>query len=120
MPEDLEAIEQKMRELAAQDLPYERQMWPREEAKAFFEQRGEPLKVQLIDEKTAGQTDVSCYTIKDQRHVRRLLRRPARAVHRQAQGVQAAEHVERVLEGRRAQPADAAHLRHRVPRPTRI
>ena len=65
MPEDLEAIEKKMRELAAQDLVYERQMWPREEAKAFFAQRGEPLKVQLIDEKTEGQREVSCYTIKD-------------------------------------------------------
>jgi threonyl-tRNA synthetase len=64
-PEDLEAIEQKMKELASQDLVYERQLWPRDEAKAFFEQRGEPLKVQLIDEKTEGQTHVSCYTIKD-------------------------------------------------------
>jgi threonyl-tRNA synthetase len=65
VPEDLERIEQKMKELAAQDLPYERQMWPREEAKAFFARRGEPLKVQLIEEKTEGQTEVSCYTIKD-------------------------------------------------------
>lgn len=65
VPEDLEKIEQKMKELAAQDLPYERQMWPRERAKDFFAKRGEPLKVQLIEEKTAGQTDVSCYTIKD-------------------------------------------------------
>ena len=65
VPEDLEAIEAKMKELAAQDLVYERQMWPREEAKAFFAKRGEPLKVQLIDEKTEGQTEVSCYTIKD-------------------------------------------------------
>ena len=55
VPEDLNSIEQKMRELAQQDLPYERQMWPREEAKAFFAERGEPLKVQLIDEKTQGQ-----------------------------------------------------------------
>ena len=65
VPEDLERIEAKMRELAAQDLPYERQMWPREEALAFFAQRGEPLKVQLIEEKTTGQSHVSCYTIKD-------------------------------------------------------
>ena len=65
VPEDLDAIEQKMRELAAEDLVYERQMWPREEAKAFFAKRGEPLKVQLIDEKTEGQREVSCYTIKD-------------------------------------------------------
>ena len=42
-----------------------RQHWPREDAKQFFGGRGEPLKVQLIDEKTEGQRDVSCYTIKD-------------------------------------------------------
>jgi threonyl-tRNA synthetase len=65
VPEDLEAIEAKMRELAAADLPYERQLWPREEALAFFAKRGEPLKVQLIEEKTAGQSHVSVYTIKD-------------------------------------------------------
>jgi threonyl-tRNA synthetase len=65
VPEDLEAIEQKMREMARQDLPYERQMWPREEARQFFGSRGEPLKVQLIDEKTEGHEAVSCYTIKD-------------------------------------------------------
>jgi threonyl-tRNA synthetase len=65
VPEDLETIEKKMRELAGEDLVYERQMWPREEAKAFFAGRGEPLKVQLIDEKTEGQREVSCYTIKD-------------------------------------------------------
>jgi threonyl-tRNA synthetase len=65
VPEDLDAIEKKMKELASQDLPYERQMWPREEAIRFFDERGEPLKVQLIEEKTAGQPDVSCYTIKD-------------------------------------------------------
>ena len=65
VPEDLVAIEHRMRELASADLPYERQMWPREEAIRFFRDRGEPLKVQLIEEKTAGQSEVSCYTIKD-------------------------------------------------------
>ena len=65
VPEDLEAIEAKMKEFVSQDLVYERQLWPREEAKAFFEKRGEPLKMQLIDEKTEGQQDVSVYTIKD-------------------------------------------------------
>jgi threonyl-tRNA synthetase len=65
VPEDLAAIEAKMRELAAADLPYERQLWPREEALAWFARRGEPLKVQLIEEKTAGQSHVSVYTIKD-------------------------------------------------------
>src|SRR5260221_9903758 len=65
VPEDLDAIEQKMKALASQDLVYERQMWPREEAKAFFAKRGEPLKVQLIEEKTERQREVSCYTIRD-------------------------------------------------------
>ena len=65
VPEDLEKIEARMRELAGQDLIYERQIWPRDEALAFFAKRGEPLKVQLIEEKTAGQSHVSCYTIKD-------------------------------------------------------
>jgi threonyl-tRNA synthetase len=65
LPEDLAKIEAKMRDLAGQDLPYERQIWPRDEAIRFFRERGEPLKVQLIEEKTAGQTEVSCYTIKD-------------------------------------------------------
>lgn len=65
VPEDLEAIERKMKQLAAEDLVYQRQMWPRSEAQAFFAGRGEPLKVQLIDEKTAGQSHVSCYTIKN-------------------------------------------------------
>jgi threonyl-tRNA synthetase len=65
VPDDLERIEKKMAEMAAQDLPFERQLWNREQAKAFFTARHEPLKVQLIEEKTAGQTDVSCYVIKD-------------------------------------------------------
>ena len=65
VPEDIDAIEKRMREMAQQDLPYQRQMWSREEAKKFFGSRGEPLKVQLIDEKTEGQSEVSCYTIKD-------------------------------------------------------
>jgi threonyl-tRNA synthetase len=63
VPEDLEAIEKKMKEFAAKDLPYERKMLPKQEAKADFERRGEPLKVELIEEK--GGDVVSCYTIDD-------------------------------------------------------
>jgi threonyl-tRNA synthetase len=65
VPEDLEAIEAKMREMAERDYPFQRQLWPRDEAIKFFRERGEPLKVQLIEEKTAGQRHVSCYTIRD-------------------------------------------------------
>ncbi len=63
VPEDLEAIERRMQELAARDLRYERRMLPKEEAKAHFARLGEPLKVQLIEEK--GGPVVSCYAIED-------------------------------------------------------
>ena len=59
--EDLDAIEAKMRELASQDLAYERKMMSKGEAKRYFADRGEPLKVQLVEEK--GGPVVSCYTI---------------------------------------------------------
>ena len=63
VPEDLEAIERKMVELASRDLRYERKMMPKAEAAAYFGERGEPLKVQLIEEK--GGPVVSCYAIED-------------------------------------------------------
>ncbi len=63
VPEDLEAIEQKMKELASQDLGYKRRLMPKEEARVFFSKRGESLKVQLIEEK--GGPVVSCYAIDD-------------------------------------------------------
>ena len=63
VPEDLAAIEKKMKELSSQNLPYVRKMLPKEEAKAHFGKKGEPLKVQLIEEK--GGPVVSCYTIDD-------------------------------------------------------
>ena len=63
VPEDLVAIEEKMRELAKRDLAYERKMLPKADAKAYFAGKGEPLKVQLIEEK--GGDVVSCYTIED-------------------------------------------------------
>ena len=63
VPEDLEAIERKMADLAARDLRYERKMMPKADAVAYFGDRGEPLKVQLIEEK--GGPVVSCYTIED-------------------------------------------------------
>jgi threonyl-tRNA synthetase len=63
VPEDLEKIEQRMREIAARDLPFVRVMKPKADAKAFFAGRHEPLKVELIEEK--GGPVVSCYDIKD-------------------------------------------------------
>src|SRR4029079_15827863 len=62
VPEDLAAIEQRMKEIAARDLPCAVDLRPREEAKAYFAARGEPLKVQLIEEKSGPVA--SCYDIK--------------------------------------------------------
>ena len=92
IPGDLEAIEKKMKELAQQDLPYERQLWPRDQAMAFFAKHGEPLKVQLIEEKTEA-IRKSPATDQDKR-LRRLLRR-SHVPTPQAEGVQSAQHVER-------------------------
>ena len=61
VPEDLTAIEQKMKEFASNNLPFERRMLSKEEAKDYFHDKAEPLKVQLIEEK--GGPVVSCYTI---------------------------------------------------------
>ena len=47
-PEDLEKIEARMRELAKHDLPFSREEMPREKAIRFFEERGEPFKVEIL------------------------------------------------------------------------
>ena len=85
-------------------------MIPKDEAKAYFAARGEPLKVQLIEEK--GGAVVSCYAIDDVfidfctgPHVPSTGRLKA---------FKLLTHLERLLEGRRAEPADAAGLRHGV------
>ena len=49
--EDFAKIEAKMAELQKADLPYERVHYPKEEGKKLFEQMGEFLKCQLIEEK---------------------------------------------------------------------
>ncbi len=49
--EDLEKIEAKMRELVKADLPNERVYYPKEEGLKIFDQMGEFLKCQLIEEK---------------------------------------------------------------------
>src|SRR5512134_2400669 len=60
---DLAKIEQKMRELVAQDLKYEPAIMAKEEAIDYFSRQGERLKVELIQEK-AGEK-LSCYKLGD-------------------------------------------------------
>ncbi|MCL2452592.1 MAG: threonine--tRNA ligase [Alphaproteobacteria bacterium] len=48
-PEDFPAIEKKMAEIIARDKPFTKEIWTREEAKAWFEKEGEAFKVELVD-----------------------------------------------------------------------
>jgi len=59
-PEDLEKIEARMREIVAANHPITRSEMSREEAIRFFEERGEPYKVELIRE--IPEETVSLYT----------------------------------------------------------
>jgi threonyl-tRNA synthetase len=54
-PADLETIQAKMEELAAQDLPVTRVVKRREDAMAFFRQLGEEYKAQIIESIPAGE-----------------------------------------------------------------
>src|SRR2546428_6849964 len=58
---DLPAIEKRMRDIASRNLAYRRDEIPKAEAMRLFQERDEPLKGELIDEK-AGET-VSVYYI---------------------------------------------------------
>lgn len=49
-PEDLEKIEAEMRQLVAQDLPFQRREVPWAEAVAFFEREGETYKIEILQE----------------------------------------------------------------------
>jgi threonyl-tRNA synthetase len=59
-PEDLEAIEKKMAELARKDEPVTREEWKRDDAVKFFEGQGEHYKAEIIASIPAGQT-ISLY-----------------------------------------------------------
>ncbi|WP_119286373.1 threonine--tRNA ligase [Azohydromonas sediminis] len=59
-PEDLEAIEQRMRELAAKDEPVVRRVLPRDEAVAYFKSLGEHYKAEIISSIPPGE-EVSLY-----------------------------------------------------------
>ncbi|MBN2123076.1 MAG: threonine--tRNA ligase [Deltaproteobacteria bacterium] len=58
--EDLPVIEEKMREIIDQDLPFTRKEVSREEALSFFRNQGEDYKIELIED--LGADCVSLYT----------------------------------------------------------
>jgi threonyl-tRNA synthetase len=58
-PEDLSAIEKRMRELSQKDIPIQKRILPKKEALRLFKEKGQELKVELIEEK--GDKEVTCY-----------------------------------------------------------
>jgi threonyl-tRNA synthetase len=52
--DDLAEIEEKMQELAARDVPYEREPVSKEEAMRYFTEKGAPYKQELIEELEDG------------------------------------------------------------------
>ena len=59
-PEDLQAIEARMAELAEADLPVEREVMDRDDAVAFFRGIGEEYKARIIEDIPAGES-ISLY-----------------------------------------------------------
>ena len=59
-PDDLPRIEARMREIIKRDKPFQKEVWSREKAKAFFREKGEHFKVELVDAIPAGE-DVKVY-----------------------------------------------------------
>ncbi len=58
-PDDLQLIEEKMRELAKKDIPIQRLTLSKKEALRIFKEMGQKLKVELIEEK--GDKEVTCF-----------------------------------------------------------
>ena len=61
VPEDLAAIEKKMREIIGKNAPFTKQVWSRDKAKEHFRSKGEHFKVELVDAIPAGE-DVKIYS----------------------------------------------------------
>ncbi len=54
--DDLAAIEGEMRKIIARDAPFTKEEWSRDQAKAFFREKGEDFKVELVDAIPAGES----------------------------------------------------------------
>lgn len=59
-PEDLPTIEKKMREIIARGAEFTKEIWTRDQAKAYFAEQGETYKVELVDAIPADQ-DIKIY-----------------------------------------------------------
>jgi threonyl-tRNA synthetase len=106
--DDLAAIEARMAEISAKDLPVHRRVLPRDVAIEHFKNIGEHYKAEIISAIPAGES-ISLYGQGDWED---SVPRTACPEHRQAQSVQAHESSGRLLARRFAQRNAAADLRH--------
>jgi threonyl-tRNA synthetase len=60
-PDDLVAIEKRMEEIIKRDLPIQREVWEREDAKRAFAALGETYKVQIIEDVIPPGEELSIY-----------------------------------------------------------
>ena len=115
-PEDLEKIEARMAASVKADHPFVRRELPPEEGRAFFEQRDQPFKVEILDDlATKAKADgapMPPTTVYEHGPFVDLCRGPARREHGQDRAVQAPRGLRGVL-ARRPEAARApADLRH--------
>lgn len=61
VPDDLPKIESRMREIIKEGLPVTREMWDRTDAIAYFENKGESYKAEIIRDAPPEDTQVSLY-----------------------------------------------------------
>ncbi len=59
-PDDFAAIEKKMAEIIARDRPFTKEVWTRDQARSWFETKGEAFKVELVDAIPPGE-DLKIY-----------------------------------------------------------
>ncbi len=60
-PDDLATIEARMQEIVGRDLPIQREVWGREDAKRTFANIGETFKVEIIEDVIPENEEVSVY-----------------------------------------------------------
>jgi threonyl-tRNA synthetase len=111
-PEILTKIEEEMRKICKEKIKLERFELPREEALKFMEEKGEPYKVELINDLPGRR-----HQLLQAGRLHRPVRRPPSGLHRPHQGQRhQADCLQRCLLARRFQPqAASAHLRRGFP-----
>ena len=114
--EDLPAIEEEMRRIIAADEPLVREVWTREDVRAFFEKQGESVQGRMGDGAARGRADHHVPLGPGRRRLDRPVPRAAPRLDRQARPavVQADPGVGRLLARRPEEPDAEPHLRHRL------